>query len=131
MRTNEFLKSFPPEKNDWTGKVTFSFGYPHHGWIQFAVTCTTYVQASSLISRRPSIPSRSSSTGWRLLPRAIFPSNFTSMRKAKEKPSALCRSTRKSFSSKSGNGYGRNRRSRRSLSTCMCSYQRNNSLPNS
>ena len=44
MRTNEFLKSFPPEKNDWTGKVTFSFGYPDAGWIQLAVTCTAYVQ---------------------------------------------------------------------------------------
>jgi hypothetical protein len=44
MRTNEFLKQFPPEDHPWDGKVTFSFGYPTEGWIQVAVTCTAYVQ---------------------------------------------------------------------------------------
>ena len=44
MRTNDFLKSFPPGEHSWDGKVTISFGYPHHGWIQCAITCTAYVQ---------------------------------------------------------------------------------------
>jgi hypothetical protein len=44
MRTNRFLKLYPPESNSWVGKVTFSFSYPDHGWIQLAVTCTAYVQ---------------------------------------------------------------------------------------
>ena len=46
MRTNDFLKSFPPKEHSWDGKVTISFGHPHHGWIQMAVTCTAYVQAA-------------------------------------------------------------------------------------
>ncbi len=41
---NVFLKTFPPETNDWTGKVTFSFGYPRHGWLQLAITCSAHVQ---------------------------------------------------------------------------------------
>ena len=44
MRTNDFLKQSPPDQHSWAGNVTLSFGYPHHGWIQFAVTCTAYVQ---------------------------------------------------------------------------------------
>jgi hypothetical protein len=44
MRTNDFLKSFPPHEHSWQGKVTISFGYPEHGWIQMTVTCTAYVQ---------------------------------------------------------------------------------------
>src|SRR5271157_5556512 len=44
MRTNEFLKLNPPESHSWAGKVTFSFSYPKSGWIQFPITCTTYVQ---------------------------------------------------------------------------------------
>lgn len=44
MRTNDFLKSFPPQERSWEGKVTISFSYPEHGWIQMAVTCTAYVQ---------------------------------------------------------------------------------------
>ena len=44
MRTNDFLKSFPPNEHSWEGKVTIGFGYPEHGWIQMPITCTTYVQ---------------------------------------------------------------------------------------
>ena len=44
MRTNDILKSFPPESHSWAGKVTFSFSYPHSGWLQWAITCTAYVQ---------------------------------------------------------------------------------------
>lgn len=44
MRTNDFLKSFPPIEHSWDGRVTMSFSYPEHGWIQMAVTCTAYVQ---------------------------------------------------------------------------------------
>ena len=44
MRTNDFLKQSPPDQHSWAGNVSLSFGYPHHGWIQFAVTCTAYVQ---------------------------------------------------------------------------------------
>ncbi len=44
MRTNDFLKSFPPNEHSWNGKVTISFGYPEHGWIQMPITCTAYVQ---------------------------------------------------------------------------------------
>jgi hypothetical protein len=44
MRTNDFLKDFPPERQSWAGKVTFSFSYPESGWIQWAITCTTFVQ---------------------------------------------------------------------------------------
>ena len=44
MRTNDFLKMHPPEKHSWRGKVTISFGYLEHGWIQMAITCTAYVQ---------------------------------------------------------------------------------------
>jgi len=38
------LKSFPPGEHSWQGKVTMSFGFPEHGWIQMAATCTAYVQ---------------------------------------------------------------------------------------
>jgi hypothetical protein len=44
MRTNDFLKIYPPESHSWAGKVTFSFSHPTNGWIQFAILCTTYVQ---------------------------------------------------------------------------------------
>lgn len=44
LRTNAFLESFPPDEHSWAGKVTFSLGYPHSGWVQLAVTCTAYVQ---------------------------------------------------------------------------------------
>ncbi len=44
MRTNDFLKSFPPSEHSWAGKVTVSFGYPENGWIHMSVTCSAYVQ---------------------------------------------------------------------------------------
>jgi hypothetical protein len=44
MRTNDFLKSFPPDEHSWEGKVTIGFSYPKHGWIQMPVTCSAYVQ---------------------------------------------------------------------------------------
>ena len=44
MRTNDILKDFPPENHAWSGKVTFSFSYPESGWLQWAVTCSAYVQ---------------------------------------------------------------------------------------
>ena len=43
-RTDTYLKQFPPETHSWAGKVTIGFSYPYHGWIQFVVTATTYVQ---------------------------------------------------------------------------------------
>jgi hypothetical protein len=48
MRTNEILKQFPPESYSWAGKVTISLGYPTQGWVQLAITCTTYVQGAIL-----------------------------------------------------------------------------------
>lgn len=44
LRTNSFLKLFPPGENTWAGKVTISFGHPIHGWILMSVTCTAYLQ---------------------------------------------------------------------------------------
>ena len=44
MRTNIFLQQNPPNTHSWKGKVNFSFSYPAAGWIQLAVTCTTYLQ---------------------------------------------------------------------------------------
>jgi hypothetical protein len=44
MRANWFLKQYPPENHSWAGKVNFGFSYPTVGWIQFTITCTTYLQ---------------------------------------------------------------------------------------
>jgi hypothetical protein len=45
MRTmNYFLEHYPPDSHSWAGKVTMSFGYAAHGWIQFAITCNAHVQ---------------------------------------------------------------------------------------
>lgn len=41
---NKTLKHFPPESHPWVGKITFSFGYPEQGWIQFAITSATFMQ---------------------------------------------------------------------------------------
>lgn len=44
MRTNGFLKDFPPETHSWAGKVAFGLSYPHAGWITVAVHSTAYIQ---------------------------------------------------------------------------------------
>ena len=45
MRTNDFLKMYPPNEHSWAGKVTFSLSYPHAGWITLGINCTAFIQS--------------------------------------------------------------------------------------
>ena len=45
MKTNDILKFTPPEDNRWNGEVSLGLGYPHAGWIQFAISCTSFGQS--------------------------------------------------------------------------------------
>lgn len=48
MRTNGFLRDYPPENHSWAGKIAFGLSYPHAGWITLAIHSTAYLQTVSM-----------------------------------------------------------------------------------